>query len=188
MTTSAWTETIAETHRLRTMTVDAGLVAHGQTRGRRAAARAAPQGADRLLLPDARLAVRGRGRRTGDAAPRLAKPRPLRGTRRSALLALPDRDERLLRPPERPRAPCPADGSRAGARAGRVEFECAAGGDLDRTCSRQRRLARKRPRGCCGCARDDPPGVRRRAATPAAAPARGADPLRSPPVEGGRGR
>src|SRR5438445_1355492 len=177
MTTSAWTETIAETHRLRTMTVDAGLVAHGQTRRRRAAARAAPQGADRLLLPDARLAVRGRGRRTGDAAPRLAKPRPLRGTRRSALLALPDRDERLLRPPERPRAPRAADGPRARARTGGVELERTAGGDLDRTGSRQRRRARRRPGGCCGFTRDDPAGLRGRAATPAAAPTRGADPL-----------
>src|SRR6476646_9339933 len=108
MTTSAWTEAVAKTHRLRTMPVDAGLVAHDQPRRRRAAARATPPGTHRVLLPDARLAVRGRGRRTGDAAPRLARPRPLRGTRRSAFLALPDRDERLLRPPDRPRAPRPA--------------------------------------------------------------------------------
>ena len=37
-------------------------------------------------------------------------------------------------------------------------------------------------------ARDHPPGVRRGAAAPAAAPARGADPVRGPALEGLRGR
>ena len=37
-------------------------------------------------------------------------------------------------------------------------------------------------------ARDDPPGVRGRAAAPPRAPARGADPLRGAALEGGRGR
>ena len=50
-----------------------------------------------LLLPDARLAVRGRGRGAGDVHPRVARLRALRGTRGAPLVALPDRDERLPR-------------------------------------------------------------------------------------------
>ena len=45
-----------------------------------------------------------------------------------ALVALPDRDERLPRHAQGPRAPCAPDGSRAGARARRGEPEHAAGG------------------------------------------------------------
>src|SRR5207248_9517291 len=110
---------------------DAGLVADRQAR-RRAAARTAPRRADRLLLPDARLPVRGRGRRPGNPRPRVAEPRQLRGPRLAALVALPDRDQRLPRHAGRPRATRPADGSRARARAGRVEPQLAARGHLDR--------------------------------------------------------
>ena len=64
------------------------------------------------------------------------------------------------------------------------EPEHAARGDLDRADPRRpRRPGRRRRR-----ARDDPARVRRRAAAPAAAPARGADPLRGAPLAGDRGR
>src|SRR6266404_9555258 len=58
--------------------------------------RATPARVDRPLLPDARLAVRGRGRRAGHAAARVALARALRGALLAALVALPDRHERLL--------------------------------------------------------------------------------------------
>ena len=77
--------------------------------------------ADRLLLPHARLAVRGRGRRAGDVRARVAELRPLRGPRGAALVALPHRDERLPRHAERPGAPRAADGSRPGADPGRCQ-------------------------------------------------------------------
>src|SRR5947208_4012807 len=86
---------------------DAGLVAQGQAPGRRAAARAAPRRADLLLLPDARLAVRGRGCSPGDDGPRLARPGSFREARGAALVALSNRDERLPRHAERPRGPRP---------------------------------------------------------------------------------
>ena len=90
---------------------------------------------------------------------------------------------------ERPRAARPPDGPRAGARAGRGEPEHAARGHLDRADPRRAR----RPRGADPAevargARDDPARVRRRAAAPAAAPARGADPVRGAALEGDRGR
>src|SRR5512144_2692991 len=61
--------------------------ARGRRRRRRASrrerrgagARGAPPGTDRLLLPDARLDVRGRGRGAGDDAAGLAGKRALRG-------------------------------------------------------------------------------------------------------------
>src|SRR5436190_2203320 len=61
--------------RPRSMGGDAGPVAHPQARLRRAGkpARAAPVGADRLLLPDARLIVRSRGRRPGVVHPGVAR-------------------------------------------------------------------------------------------------------------------
>ena len=70
----------------------AGPVSAGLARPRAPSARA-----DRLLLPHARLAVRGRGRRAGHAAARLARARPLRGPRLAALLAVPHRHQRLPR-------------------------------------------------------------------------------------------
>src|SRR5437763_14695918 len=73
---------------------DAGLVAQGQAPGRRAAARAAPRRADRLLLPDARLAARGRGCGPGGDGPGLARPGSFREAGDAALVALPDRGER----------------------------------------------------------------------------------------------
>ena len=64
--------------------------ARGRVWGARAAAGGTAQGADRLLLSHARLAVRGRRRGAGDHAPRLARVRPLRRPRRAAFLAVPD--------------------------------------------------------------------------------------------------
>ena len=78
--------------------------------------------------------------------PRLARLRPLRGPRGAALVALPDRDERLPRHAGRPRAPRPADGPRAGPRADRGEPEHAARGDVDRADPRRpRRAGGRRP-------------------------------------------
>src|SRR5438067_1245489 len=90
--------------------IGADVVRRDHPRPARGAARGAPPRADRLLLPDARLAVRGRGRRAGDAAAGVAELRPLRGPRGAALVALPDRDERLPRHAERPGAPRAPDG------------------------------------------------------------------------------
>ena len=151
-------------------------------------ARAAPLGAHRVLLPDARLAVRGRGRRPGDAAPRVARPRPVRGPLGAALLALPDRDERLLRHARRPRAPRAADGSRPGAGAPVGQPEHAAGGRVDRADPDGRVRAGGRPCRRGGRPRVDPARVRRGAAASAAAPACGADPVRGAALEGRGGR
>ena len=151
-------------------------------------ARAASAGADGLLLPHARVAVRGRGRRAGDADPRVAELRPVRGPGGAALVALSHRDERVLRPPERAGAPCTADGPRAGAGARAGQPEHAARGDVDPADTRQPDRARGRSGGRRGGARDDPPRVRRRPPAPAAAPACGADPVRGAALAGVRGR
>src|ERR1700761_8151574 len=93
-----------------------GLRAGTSTRGRagrtRAAVRAAPLGADRLLLSDARVAVRGRGRGPGHVPPGLAGVRPVRGPRSAPVVAVPDRDQRLPRHAERPQPPRATDGLR----------------------------------------------------------------------------
>ena len=60
--------------------------------------------------------------------------------------------------------------------------------DVDPADPRRPRRARGRPGRGGGRARDDPAGVRRGAAAPAAAPARGADPVRGAALEGRRGR
>src|SRR5688572_27400416 len=70
-------------------------------RGARRAARAAPQRAERVRLPDARLVVRGGRCGAGDDDSGLAGVRALRGARRPSLVALPHRDERLPRHAER---------------------------------------------------------------------------------------
>ena len=77
---------------------------------RRARPRAVPARADRLLLPDARLPLRRRRRRPGDARQGVAEDRRLRGPLVGALLALPDRHQRLPRRPARRRPPRHADG------------------------------------------------------------------------------
>ena len=160
------------------MVLDAGIVARSHARARDPV-RAAPLRADRLCLPDARFAVRGRGRRPGDVHPGLARIRPLRGPGRRQVVALPHHHERLPRHAERPGAPRHADGSRPGARADRVEPERADRGDLDPADPRSRRR-RRRPR-------DDSARIRRGAPASAAASARRADPLRGPALAGDRG-
>ena len=70
----------------------------------------------------------------------------------------------------------------------RGEPEHAARGHLDRADPRRARRRRRRPGRGGRCARDDPARVRRGAAAPAAAPARGADPVRGASLEGERGR
>ena len=60
--------------------------------------------------------------------------------------------------------------------------------DVDPADPRRPRRAGGRSRRRRGRARDDPPGVRRRPAAPAAAPARRADPVRGAALEGDRGR
>src|SRR5947209_7602880 len=100
-------------------------------RPRARAARPAPRRADGLLLPHARLAVRGRGRRAGDDAAGVARTRALRGPGGAALVALPDRHERVPRHAERAIAARAADGLRTGA-APRREPEHPSGGDVDR--------------------------------------------------------
>ena len=89
---------------------------------------------------------------------------------------------------ERPRAPRDADGPRPRAGARGREPERPARDDVDPADPRRPRRARRRSGRRRGRARDDPARVRRRAAAPAAAPARGADPVRGAALEGGRGR
>ena len=75
------------------------------------------------------------------------------------------------------------------ARPGRPDRPDPARDDLDRAGARRPRAGRRRrPGRGRRVARDDPARVRRRAAAPAAAPARGADPLRGAALEGRRGR
>src|SRR3954451_7503702 len=89
-------------------------------RGRtaRSAAPRAPPRVDRLLLPDARLVLRRGGCGAGDAGPRLAGAVGLRGPLRAAILAVPDRHQRLPRPALGSQAPGPADGPLGGPVAG----------------------------------------------------------------------
>src|SRR4051794_41778586 len=77
--------------------------------GGSAAARAPPR-ADRLLLPHARVVLRRRGRGAGDTGASLARARRLRGALGAAVVALPDRDQRLPGPALRPASPRAADG------------------------------------------------------------------------------
>ncbi len=146
-------------------------------------------GADRLLLPDARLPVRGRGRRPGDVHPRVAR------------LSTASRAERRC-----------ARGSTASRRTSASTCSTAASAARGRWTSGRRAspslanlhtlpeatwiqpipdgLVAARGRSGRGGrrARDDPAGVRRRAAAPAAPPACGADPVRGAALEGVGGR
>src|SRR6266508_3196336 len=74
----------------------------GRERGRdearsigRAAPRTAPGRAHGVRVPNAGVAVRGRGRGAGGLHSRLAGVRPVRGTGGAAVVAVPDRDERV---------------------------------------------------------------------------------------------
>ena len=119
---------------------------------------------------------RGGGRRAGDVHSGLARVRPLRGPRRVSLVALSDRDERLLRHARQPEAPGAPDGPRPGGRTDRRE-PAHARPALDRADARRARGARGRSgrgrhRTGVGSA-----CLRRSVATAPAAPARGPDPL-----------
>src|SRR3954454_302078 len=59
--------------------------------------RVPPPRTDRLLLPDAGLRGPGRGRRPGDDGACLARRRAAPGPGRAEVVALPDREQRLLR-------------------------------------------------------------------------------------------
>ena len=72
-----------------------------------------PARAHRLLLPHAGLGRGGRGRRAGDPRAGLEGHRPLRGPLVGAVVALPDRRQRVHRHAPRPAAPGPPDGPRA---------------------------------------------------------------------------
>ena len=170
----------------------AALVAHDQAGDRRArrSARAAPFGAHRLLLPDARLGLRGRGRRAGDdSSGRGARYDGFEG--RAALrswlyriatnvcLDMLNGRERRARPwtSARRRAPKPGIWRRCRRTPGSSPIA-----DEPR---RARRTAIPAEVGCR--AGDDPARVRRRAPAPAGPPARRADPARGAALEGGRG-
>ena len=106
----------------------------------------------------------------------------------AALVALPDRHQRLPGHAERPQRRArpmdlgPAGTADAAAPATLPEVDLA-GADPRRAGAARRR----RPGRDVAIARDDPARVRRRAAAPAAAPAGGADPARGAALEGHRG-
>ena len=132
-------------------------------------------------LPDARVAVRGRGRRAGDVHPRLARLRPLRGPGGGHVVALPDRDERVPRHARTAGSAAPRPMDLGPAREPIVENlntlpEVTWIQPIPGSGRRRRRP------------RDDPARVRRGAAASAAAPARGAHPLRGAALAGDRGR
>ena len=159
--------------------------------GRPGRARAVPPRADRLLLPHARLRLRGRGRRAGDDGAGVEGPRPLRGPVVAAVVAVPHRHQRLPRHAAGAAAPGPADGPRPGVDGRR---RCSATGLATRSWIQpdRRRQGRAASDGDPGRGGrrpgDHPPGVRRRPAAPAAAPAGRADPARGAALARRRGR
>ena len=148
--------------------------------GRSHRARRVPLRAHRLLLPHARLAVRRRGRRAGHAtcAPG-ARSTASRAARRSSswlyriatnvCLDMLQARKRRARPMDLGPAQDPVIENLA-------TPEVPSRADPARSGRSRRR------------ARDDPPRLRGGAPAPAAAPARGADPLRGAPLAGHRGR
>ena len=107
-----------------------------------------------------------------------------RGPQRAPLLALPHRDERLSRHAERSRAPRPADGPRAGARARAANLNTLPETTWIEPIPDALVDVRSDPAEVA-VARDTIRRVRRRAPAPAAAAARRARPLRGAPLEGG---
>jgi hypothetical protein len=162
----------------------------GHVDGRRAPAGAVPGRPHRLLLPDARLRVRGRGRRAGDVPAGLEGVRAVRGPRRAAVLALPDRDERLPRHAERTPAPCPPHGPRPGLVGQHPPAGPARQAGLDRAHPRRPGSSRgQRPGRARRGARIHPPRFPGGAPASAAEAAGGAHPPRGTPlarVGGGR--
>ena len=164
----------------------------GAGRGRRGvpgADRAVPSGAAGALLPDARILPGRRGRPPGHAAGRLAGPRRVRGTRLAPHLALPDRHQPV---PQRASLGQPTPGQGVGHARGRTaRADPARRGRVARAVSRRpargcdRRAAR--PGGPLRADRSHLPGLRDRAAGPAASPARRAHPARRPRIPRERG-
>ncbi len=149
-----------------------------------------PQGAGRLLLPDARIHLRDRRRGAGHDGARLAGAGPIRRPVVAADLALPDRHQRLPRHAERPQPARAADGPRPVVATGAgLTRSAAPGGGLDPADRRRRGAGRRgRPGGGGGRPGNHPAGLRRGAAAPATAAARGADPARGAALERDRGR
>ena len=114
--------------------------------------------------------------------------RPVRGPVLAAVLALPDRHQRLLRLAGRPADARAADGHGSGA-VGRLHPRpAAARGRLAAAGPRRPgRAGRQRPGRGRRAARDRPARLRRRAAAPAAEAARRPDPARGAAVAGRRG-
>ena len=167
---------------------DASLTVSARLERAGAPARAAPAGADRLLLPHARLAVRGRGRRAGDdaSAPGASFDRfEGRAALRSWLyriatnvcLDMLNGRERRARPMDLGPAREPIEAN-LNTLPEVTWIEPIPDGLVAPTAIRP---SRRR-------ARDDPARVRRRAPAPAAAAARRADPVRGAALAGDRGR
>ena len=128
-----------------------------------------PPGAHRLLLPDARLGLRGRGRRAGDDGPGVAGLDRFEGRSSRAVLAVPHRHQRVPRHAAGPPAPGPADGPRPVPAADeRPSARCcpSTSGSCRSPTPASCRSTATRPRS--PPPGDHPAGVRRRAAAPAA--------------------
>ena len=150
---------------------------------------ALPARADRLLLSDAGIGLRGRGRRPGDDGAGLAQRRTLRGPFEPSLVAVPDRHQRLHRHATPGAAPGTADGDGTGLAARRVPSRApVAGGDMDHP--HRRRADRARARRPCRGGRVQgfhPTRLRHRPPAPPAPPASHAGALRGPALAGDRG-
>ena len=156
----------------------------------RARARGPPPGAHRLLLPDARLGLRGRGRRPGDDGPGVAGHRLLRGPLGLAVVAVPDRHQRLPRHAAGPPAPGPAHGARAllaGRRRPHLGPMLPENAWVRADPRRPGPAHRRRPGRAGRGPGDHPPGLRRRPPAPARPPAGRADPPRGAALAGDRG-
>src|SRR5271169_6375384 len=137
-------------------------------------------------MADARLLERPSVASDDVTAPASLAPADLE----SAVVAVPDRHERLYRHAAPRPAAGPPDGPRPGVTARRVPPRVgAARGHLDNADRRRPGRARaQRPSRGRAVPRVDPPGVRDRPAAPPRPPAGRAHPLRGPALAGRRGR
>src|SRR6266540_6003391 len=160
---------------------------HARADGDGSPAGAVPGRADRVLLSDAGVGIRGGGRRAGDPGAGLAEPRSVRrGQGAATVVAAHHRDQRL----PRYAAQCAASRTRRGPRSivvcRRVSGRPAAGEHLGPAGPRQPCPGGGWRSGGAGRAtRDDPACVRRRATAPAAPAASGADLARGAVLDGG---